>query len=93
MTQFGQICPNGLNLHRRHLNPTQLGFVGAEVEEYYAIEARKRQAHGMTAPGSTLLSNLTKASDADKPVHARATITGGATPQLLAHGQEAGEMV
>ena len=31
-----------LNLHRRHLNPTQLGFVGAEVEEYYAVEARKR---------------------------------------------------
>ena len=39
-----------LNLHRRHLNPTQLGFVGAEVEEYYAIEARKRQA---TSTGGT----------------------------------------
>jgi len=51
-----------LNLHRRHLNPTQLGFVGAEVEEYYAVEARKRQA----------------------------TSTGGTTPQLRAHGREAG---
>jgi len=36
-----------LNLHRRHLNPTQLGFVGAEVEEYYAVEARKRQLAGL----------------------------------------------
>ena len=51
-----------LNLHRRHLNPTQLGFVGAEVEEYYAIEARKRQAHGMTAPGATLRAHVPEAS-------------------------------
>lgn len=54
-----------LNLHRRHLNPTQLGFVGAEVEEYYAIEARKRQAHGMTAPGVTLVAHGPQASGDD----------------------------
>ena len=58
-----------LNLHRRHLNPTQLGFVGAEVEEYYAVEARKRQAHGMTAPGATLFADRRKALD-ENPVHA-----------------------
>jgi len=60
-----------LNLHRRHLNPTQLGFVGAEVEEYYAAEARKRLVTSTGGATPQPLSNLTKAGG-DKPVHARA---------------------
>ncbi len=56
-----------LNLHRRHLNPTQLGFVGAEVEEYYAAEARKRQATSTGGATPQLLANLQEAGgDAKK---------------------------
>lgn len=79
-----------LNLHRRHLNPTQLGFVGAEVEEYYAVEARKRQAHGMTAPGSTLFANLQKASGEAKPLHAskQAAEAVGTSSRTIAHAKK-----
>jgi len=58
-----------LNLHRRHLNPTQLGFVGAEVEEYYAAEARKRQATSTGGATPQLFADRQKAEDG-KPLHA-----------------------
>lgn len=35
-----------LNLHRRHLTSSQLGFVALEVEKQLAVEARKRQLSG-----------------------------------------------
>ncbi len=37
-------------------------MVGARLKDHYAAEARKRQAHGQTAPGKTLTANLPEAS-------------------------------
>jgi site-specific DNA-methyltransferase (adenine-specific) len=41
----------GVNLHRRHLDQGQKIALGIEIEPHFADEARKRQAHGTTAPG------------------------------------------
>lgn len=40
-----------LNLSRRHLTGDQRAALGAQLEPALAEEARKRQAHGETAPG------------------------------------------
>ena len=78
-----------LNLHRRHLNPTQLGFVGAEVEEYYAIEARKRLVTSTGGANARPLANLPKAGEA-KPVHARnqAAEAVGTSSRTIAHAKK-----
>ena len=41
-----------LNDKRRHMNKSQLGAIGAELEPFFAKDAKKRQKeHGGTAPG------------------------------------------
>lgn len=50
------------NLKRRHLTPGQRAAVAAELLPMLAAEARKRQGHGLTAPGKTLKENLPEAS-------------------------------
>ncbi len=50
-----------LNLHRRHLTPTQLAMVGAKARDWYDRKANERQrSHGGTSPGKkkTLVENL-----------------------------------
>jgi N6-adenosine-specific RNA methylase IME4 len=56
-----------LNLHRRHLNSGQLAIVALEVEKELAKLAKKRQAHGKTAPGKRFSSEIEKRSE---PTHA-----------------------
>lgn len=51
------------NLKRRHLTESQRATVAAELVPMLADEARKRQGHGLTAPGKTLSANLREASD------------------------------
>lgn len=51
------------NLKRRHLTESQRATVAAELVPMLAEEARKRQGHGLTAPGKTLSANLREASD------------------------------
>jgi len=60
-----------LNLHRRHLNPTQLGFVGAEVEEYYAVEAKKRLVTSTGGATPQPVANLPQAGGDTKKGKAR----------------------
>jgi site-specific DNA-methyltransferase (adenine-specific) len=49
------------NLKRRHLDKGQKIALGIEIEPYFAEEAKKRQAHGQTAPGRTLVENVPQA--------------------------------
>jgi site-specific DNA-methyltransferase (adenine-specific) len=41
----------GINLARRHLDKGQKIALALEIEPHFAEEAKKRQAHGTTAPG------------------------------------------
>ncbi len=56
-----------LNLQRRHLDAGQRAMVALNVEKELAKEARLRQAHGQTAPGKTLLTNLSEALESTEP--------------------------
>lgn len=47
----------------RNLNPTQRAMVAAGFLAYEQEQAKKRQAHGDTAPGKTLRTNLPEASE------------------------------
>lgn len=51
----------GQNIHRRHLNASQRAMYAAHLVEMYSEAARQRQAHGMTAPGRTLMAGLPEA--------------------------------
>ena len=51
-----------MNLHRRHLTSSQRAAIALDVLPLLEEEARKRQAHGQTAPGKTLPQNLAEAS-------------------------------
>ena len=61
---------------RRHLNAGQLAVISLDIEKHLAAEAKKRQAHGKTAPGKTLRADLPKASETDRPREQAAKITG-----------------
>ena len=50
-----------MNLHRRHLTYDQRVGIALKLEPAFAEEARKRQAHGLTAPGLTLAPNSEQA--------------------------------
>jgi len=52
-----------LNLHRRHLDASQRAAAAVRIKKYEAEEAKKRKAHGKTAPGRTLPVNLPEALD------------------------------
>ncbi len=53
-----------LNLHRRHLTPSQAGMCAARAKEIYKKQAKERQAHGKTAPGKTLMDKWPQAFEA-----------------------------
>lgn len=57
-----------LNLHRRHLTPSQLSMVGARAREVYDRQAKERQSATGTAPGrkKTVVENLPQAMDSGK---------------------------
>lgn len=55
------------NLRRRHLNQGQKIALGLEIEPYFAEEARRKKAHGLTAPGRTLVANVPQAFNGRLP--------------------------
>lgn len=55
-----------LNLHRRHLTSGQKAMIGVEAEKMLAREAKKRQAHGGTAPGKTLPQKIAEGEKSAK---------------------------
>jgi hypothetical protein len=54
-----------LNLHRRHLTPSQASMCAARARDIYEKQAKERQGHGETAPGKTLPANLPEAIKGD----------------------------
>ena len=75
-------CPMGfswsLNGERRHLTHAQKTIVALELLPEREAEARKRQAHGETAPGKTLSTQIPEAFEyrQSKAVDAAAAIVG-----------------
>ena len=49
------------NLHRRHLEVGQRAMIATTVKPMLEVEAKKRQAHGLTAPGKSLLETFPEA--------------------------------
>jgi len=92
-----------VNLHRRHLDESQRALIGARAKALFEEEARRRQAHGGTAPGRTLGANLPEASrrardDAAKlvnvsprSVEAASRVIADGTPALV-RAVETGEL-
>jgi protein gp37/ParB-like chromosome segregation protein Spo0J len=73
------------NLRRRDLNPGQKAFLALEIEAYFAEAAKKRQAHGQTAPGKTketLVADPPQASDKSREQAARTTGASGKGVQM-----------
>ena len=61
----------GANLARRHLDKGQKIALSLELEPFFAEEARKRQAHGQTAPGKSLVENVPQALSQSQNVKSR----------------------
>ena len=64
-----------LNLHRRHLSTEQRATVAVKMLPMLEAEAKERQAHGMTAPGKTLVKKTSQAFDKSRQQAAAATGT------------------
>src|SRR4051812_4625813 len=47
-----------LNLHRRHLTPSQKAAVAVEMLPWFELEASKRRAHGATGWGKVLVQKI-----------------------------------
>lgn len=89
-----------LNLHRRHLTPTQLAMVGARARKLYDKRAKERQKeHGRTAPGrkKSLPVNLPEVNGCDarddvgksvgvsgKSIDHATRVLNSGTPELIA---------
>ena len=52
------------NIRRRHLTATQRAALAVDLLPELEAEARRRQAHGQTAPGQTLVEKVPQASKA-----------------------------
>jgi hypothetical protein len=64
-----------LNLHRRHLSSGQRSLIAERMLPHLKAEAKRRQAHGQTAPGKRLGNSLPKR---DEPVDDRKAVTEAA---------------
>jgi ParB family chromosome partitioning protein len=74
-----------LNLHRRHLSPSQSAAVAVESLPFFAAEAKKRQQiHGGTAPGKTLTANL---QEVNGTAAAHAAQSVGVSERLVAQAK------
>lgn len=51
------------NLHRRHLNSSQLAACATEFLPMLEVEAKRRKGHGATAPGKTLPQRIAGAKE------------------------------
>lgn len=68
------------NLARRHLTVSQRAMVGAAMEPFFAQAAKKRQAHGKTAPGRTLRADRPEASQRARDDAAKVV---GVSPRIV----------
>lgn len=74
-----------LNFHRRQLSTKQRILVAARATPMLEEEARKRQAHGQTAPGRTLSANLREASNGK--ASAQAAQLAGVSSRSVEHAK------
>jgi len=59
-----------MNLRRRHLRASQRAAIAVDALPLFEAAARKRQAHGQTAPGRTLTTKMSEASQGEAAEHA-----------------------
>lgn len=81
-----------LNLHRRHLTPTQLSMVAARVEDLYAEKAKERQHDGQKSGGrghtkENLVENLPPSLDAGKARDQAAKAVGGVSGKSVGYAK------
>jgi hypothetical protein len=74
-------------LGRRNLTPSQKGPIGLALEKQLAAEAKKRQAHGQTAPGKTLPERFPEASDAGE-ARSKAAAMLGINPHYITDAEK-----
>ncbi len=66
-----------LNLHRRHLTANQKATVAAELLPHMKAEAKRRQAHGQTAPGKHSGNKFPQRSEPERASEQAAQAVGG----------------
>src|SRR5262249_46126121 len=69
-----------LNLHRRHLTPSQLSMVGARARTWYDEQARERQREAASRAGKA--SGSSRRGEANVPVNLPERSSGDARDQV-----------
>jgi ParB-like chromosome segregation protein Spo0J len=80
-----------LNVHRRHLTTGQKAMAATDLLPIYEVEAKARQAHGLTAPGQTLGAGLPQASTRAPRARDRAAAALGTSGKAVAQAKRVTE--
>lgn len=80
-----------LNLHRRHLTEGQKAVLALDLLPHFEAEAKKRQAHGQTAPGKTLPERIPEPSVWTGEAREQAADAVGVNPRYVSDAKRISE--